>query len=400
MTGDTNAVSMTRREAISIGMVAVVGASAGCSEFLSGGDAPDVDWPMFQYDAANTGHADVSGPTGDVTARWSAETVELPTYWMPAVADDSLYISDGTTLYALDTASGDDRWQVEIQGAKSPAVVDGTVYAGAGPDESAVYALDSETGEEEWEFPTEDRIIGATTVVDDTVYVSSADKHLYAVDAETGEEQWSRESGPIFEATPAVADGTIYAIDALSFIPAGGESGVLALDAETGEERWQFDLPGAGGTPVVVDDTVYTVVEVDEGTEVYALDAASGDKEWRVEIDDIAFRSPAVAHDTIYVPGTDLRALDVETGDERWRTESIDAHRSEPTATEAAVYLTGRGGRIHALDTDTGDQRWSYEIATRDEIGPSDYAGTPPVATSSTVYVGSITGTVYALEES
>ena len=87
----------------------------------------------------------------------------------------------------------------------SPAVVDGTVYTGAGNDN--VYAVDAETGEKVWAFeePT-DAVNSSPAVVDGTVYVGSGnDNKLYAINAQTGEEVWVFE-GPTdaINSSPAV----------------------------------------------------------------------------------------------------------------------------------------------------------------------------------------------------
>ena len=98
-------------------------------------ETPEVTgtWPMHQYDARNLGHAPAAtGPKAGVHQRWVYETDPLVRS-SPAVVDGSVYIGAGSRLHALALEDGEARWHVEADGPvdASPAVVDGT--AGGGP---------------------------------------------------------------------------------------------------------------------------------------------------------------------------------------------------------------------------------------------------------------------------
>lgn len=129
---------------------------------------------LYQYDAANSGHAPgESRPRSDAEVLWSFRT------------------EDG--------------------GSTAPAVVNGTVYVGGGFD-SFVYAIDADDGTEQWRFETDGDVEGSPTVVDGVVYVAGTGDRLYALEAEDGTERWSADTGNyINAAVPAVADGIVYA---------------------------------------------------------------------------------------------------------------------------------------------------------------------------------------------
>jgi outer membrane protein assembly factor BamB len=112
----------------------------------------------------------------------------------PAVVDGVIYVgNDDNGLYAIDAASGEQRWRFaaadKIQ--SSPAVVDGIVYVGSyvgdyqadGTIEGGLYAIDAATGEALWRFENEYSIFSSPAVADGVVYYGSTDGGLYAVAA-------------------------------------------------------------------------------------------------------------------------------------------------------------------------------------------------------------------------
>jgi outer membrane protein assembly factor BamB len=106
--------------------------------------AAPVDWPTYQHDPRNTGHApNTYGPTPPIADGWRFRT----------------------------------GWTVE----SSPAVVDGTVYVGS--NDQNVYALAAEDGSEQWRFQTDGSVVSSPAVVDGTVYVGSSDRSVYALES-------------------------------------------------------------------------------------------------------------------------------------------------------------------------------------------------------------------------
>lgn len=97
-------------------------------------------WPMYGANIANTGYQPQQpAPTSGVTTQWTVETGAL-VHSSPAVADGTVYIGSGDNVYALDAATGRERWTAETGASVgSPAVGDGTVYVGS--YDNSVYAL-------------------------------------------------------------------------------------------------------------------------------------------------------------------------------------------------------------------------------------------------------------------
>ncbi|WP_248910067.1 outer membrane protein assembly factor BamB family protein [Halocatena marina] len=139
----------------------------------------------------------------------------------PAVAKETVYVSDARGVHAIASDDGSRRWRFEGHPIKerewsnfsvdgsAPAVANGTVYTGAADER--VYALDADSGEKRWEFWTWNNVTGDPVVTDETVYIGSEDSYIYALDVETGTRHWEFDTaGRIRGTGGAVVDGRLY----------------------------------------------------------------------------------------------------------------------------------------------------------------------------------------------
>ena len=224
-------------------------------------------WTNWKGDAGRTGVAD-AGPTG--------EPVEL--------------------------------WRVQADGSCNPppAVVAGVVYAPC--DDGVLYALDAATGTERWRFAG--TALGDVTAVGPLVYVNDADV-LRALDAATGQERWQA----------AVPGGTSAVVDDGMLVIGTGDGFLLGLDAATGVERWRFQVStqGAAHSPALGDGIAYVGGD-DPG--FFAVDAATGTLLWRGDTGDDQTATAVVAEGIAYIGGAPdsgavghLYAFDAKTGE-------------------------------------------------------------------------------------
>jgi outer membrane protein assembly factor BamB len=161
----------------------------------------------------------------------------------PAVADGVVYVGSiehhaaHGALFAIDAGSGVERWRFSTIGEvrSSPAVADGVVYIGSGgahdaedeqePDRGSLYAVDAATGAERWRFAAGGAIDSSPAIVDGVVYVGSGDGSLLAIEAATGVELWRFQTDGEVGSSPAVVDGVVYVGSTDGFIYAVGGSG-------------------------------------------------------------------------------------------------------------------------------------------------------------------------------
>lgn len=130
----------------------------------------------------------------------------------PAVTGGGVYLADYLgTVYALDAATGKDRWRIATESRQSiepVLVVAGNVHVGSG---SALYTLDAVTGTPKWRFAAGGEVVGAPVVADGRVHFGSADHVLYTLDAAGGQLRWKLATGGEITGSPVAQGGVVYA---------------------------------------------------------------------------------------------------------------------------------------------------------------------------------------------
>lgn len=270
---------------------------------------------------------------------------------------------------------------------------DGTIYAAAGPD--SLYALAPSDGSVQWVFTpdsfevrTDQPIVGS----DGTVYIGGENQdgegRLYAVNA-TGNQKWVA-SAPGLRAvgTPAIAaDGTIYAGFASNSVSRSSE--VRALDPATGETLWTVDIPTAGSSPTIADDGTVYVASDDS---LHAIDPVT-ESATVIERVGTNLSSPALGADgTIYVTSeNDVFAINPTTGERVWSASTDEFGASAPVVGPDGTVYVGTGGEVvdneflfaaavYAFDPADGTRLWRHE----DGLGGVVFR--PAVGADGTIY--------------
>jgi len=206
------------------------------------------------------------------------------------ISDGTVYVgSPDHHLYAIDAASGAQRWRFETQGSvrSTPAVARGRVFFGS--YDHFIYALDTKDGKLDWKRDTLEPVISAVLVDDGVVYVGSRSSDLFALDAATGAVRWT------FFYWASWVDSGATIRDRVIYIGSSDYQQVFAIDAASGAERWRFNTDGSPWpTPAVTNKRVYIGAVgasgyfIDHHGAFFSLDRASGKPVWR-------FALPAVA---------------------------------------------------------------------------------------------------------
>jgi len=242
-----------------------------------------------------------------------------------------------------------------------------------------------------------------------TLFVGSKEGRLVAVNIADDSRQWSeplRASTPAggFGCLPAGGGGcagapagvAIYGTPAVSgdLVYIGGYNGkIYAFNSSSLVTRWVYPREGnlqpiVGGL-VVAQGKVY--FSCSDGR-VYALDAATGDRQWQFENGDKIWSTPAIDGDTLFIGSFDnkLYALGATDGSLKWKFKTGGAIVSTPLVHDNTVYIGSFDRYLYAVDAIDGSLRWKF-------MG-ENWFWAKPVAYNNTVYAGCLDGKVYALD--
>lgn len=314
---------MTTLEAETVGapIVAddvVVAATAGTDDAVSALDASsgDVLWsattdavPQTEPVVGN-GRVFVAGESDEIygvdTAQESAGEVESvfsgpPIFGAPAVTTGVLYFGDDQGfLWSLYPVEDEYRWTNGlIEGAiHSPTTVaDGTCYAGSeGGDLKACTASD---GKDVLRMRTGEPVRGAPSVTDERIVFGTTEGTVYAGPTEDDNENLGNPDPTWTASVPGAVETAVPVTDNTAFV--GDASGTLtALDVSDGSTAWTFEADGdsISHPPAVADGTVYYHAG---GSELFAIDAASGETQESTDVGESLAGAPSLAGGTLYV---------------------------------------------------------------------------------------------------
>ena len=235
-----------------------------------------------------------------------------------------------------------------------------------------------------WQFHTQGQILSSPAIAGDKLYFGSSDHSLYALDLATGALKWKFKSAGRITSSPAVSAGVVYF--------GSFDGNFYAVDAATGQLKWKFQTggerrfaakhlhgaePAAETMPDPFDFYLSSPVVWNGGvyfgsgdTNVYALEAASGNLKWKFKTGDVVHGSPAISDGNLYVGSWDsyFYALDASSGKEIWRFktgEDPEIHnqvgiQSSAAVADRVVYFGCRDSKFYAVDAATGKERWSF----------------------------------------
>jgi outer membrane protein assembly factor BamB len=219
-------------------------------------------WPMAGANPERTSWVSGTGiKSGDV--EWFKPFESYISQRTQIIAtQDTLFISTSDGLYALDAATGNQKWvyATAMPLGNSPTVAGSVAYVG-GTDKK-LHAVNVTNGSGLWTFDADGGFLTNPLVVNGIVYAGARDGYLYAVDAADGSLRWKYKTGGEILFSAAYKDGAIYF--------ASNDMRAYALNASTGALIWRSaELPTAGfysWWPVVHDDAVIIV-----GTPTYQI---------------------------------------------------------------------------------------------------------------------------------
>lgn len=262
--------------------------------------------------------------------------------------------SQNNTFYALDAASGTEKWIFSEARGKwiaSPLVVGTKIYAPNGDGSLYTFSMEGSKG---WKMSAKAGIWATPLSDGKLLYVLSQDRNLYAVSIQSGEIAWQKDLGSASMYSPVMSpEGIIYS----STI--GGQ--VVAVNTKTHEFVWQTPFQAKGalwGTPVLNGGSLFVA---DETGKFYAINAKTGVGEGEWEIN-----SGVVAGGTLFGKGMIFVTMNgdvvgiTEKG-EKFLNQKINGKLYSPPVVYGEVLLIGvlQGEKVLVAYDTTGKEVWS-----------------------------------------
>ncbi|TFL17788.1 outer membrane protein assembly factor BamB family protein [Jannaschia formosa] len=230
--------------------------------------------------------------------------------------------------------------------------------------------------------------------------LSPQPQRVWSADVGTGDSRRLR-----ITADP-VSDGSrIFTLDARSVVAATTTSGALVWSRSLVPPT-EREGDAAGGGLAVVGGTLYATTGYGE---LHALDPATGATRW-VQGLDAPVTTPKVADGLVYVVSRDNRAWAIEADSGRLRWDIPAGPAPAAMATAPAPALTDRlaifpfaSGEVVAALRQSGIRVWGSSVAGRRRGIASAFVGDitgDPVVEDNSVYAGTTSGRLVALEQS
>ncbi|WP_329367451.1 PQQ-binding-like beta-propeller repeat protein [Streptomyces sp. NBC_00669] len=319
----------------------------------------------YQVNARHNGTVVDSGVGAPpLSQKWSRDLGGSVSY--PVVAGGRVFATAasptgyGTTLYAIDAATGENAWApVDLGGTywwSALAYGGGRLYAQN--YDGVLTAFNPATGAKLWTvtLPGQYSFTSPPTFADGVVYTGGAGSGgtLYAVDAASGSLLWSQPVANGDDSSPAVDAAGVYVSYACEQ--------AYAFDPKSGSPIWhhQTGCSGGGGrTPVLADGGVWVR---DNGMASSVLDAGTGEVSSTY---DAAGTSPAPAidgHQGYFVDGGVLQERYTPTLDTRWTFQGDGRISTAPIVVNGYVYVGSLSGQLWAVNGATGQSVWSTDV--------------------------------------
>jgi outer membrane protein assembly factor BamB len=266
--------------------------------------------------------------------RWSASldtNMAQTSNYDTAVHDDALVIANRAGVTALETGSGEVRWNYnEVTSFDGLYSGDKKVYAAKRADEGEVLALDAEGGDVEWRTSYDRR--------EDAFYPG----------------------------------GTMS-----GYVVIGGEDGFVIFDEETGEEVSQIDRMSASGSGPIEswDGKIVITASNGSGTELYDPENGSRTRALDTEVSpETVFEGTVVGTErSAFSDGYSIVGVDIETEERLWEVEAGMEFVSLQTAVGDGnmLVLDSFNDKIAlSVDIEEGELNWQKGLDVRDPLDP------------------------------
>jgi eukaryotic-like serine/threonine-protein kinase len=291
-------------------------------------------------------------------------------YNSPLVVNGVLYVDSNQgakpdTFYALRALDGAVLWRHEISGfVPTPIISNGVIYLSNG---STLLALNASDGQQLWGQKFDASFVQFVQLVDGVLYFTTTKMLIPST------------TGNVSPPAQAMTFGNLLWND-LQTVPTRplkeGRSSVYAVRASDGAVLWHFDLNKGENSWVSWLSTEHGVIYVGSndvastsGSHVYALRGSDGSLLWEDEIS-ASSSSAIVANGVIYL-GTALDqaagavyALRASDGSSLWSYPLNGAAFNGPILVDTTLYVSTSNETIFALRAENGSLAWHRFIGS------------------------------------
>ncbi|MCO5297432.1 MAG: PQQ-binding-like beta-propeller repeat protein [Fimbriimonadaceae bacterium] len=303
--------------------------------------------------------AQFDGPA-PVAWRWTQPTPAAP-LGAPLVVDDTVYVAVGQRIYALDKATGNQKWRypagLPIEGYFRSGVLKAGDTIVAAADNKTVFAVDAATGNAKWQYILPVPVIGEPVLVENAVVVALSDNSLMAINAADGQPLWP---GPykVFDGLNrnlGAHNGNVLLFTATSEL--------RAIDVTTQKTVWRarFTQIGPDAFPVVYGDNVYVI----SGPFVAAVNAVTGGGRGQIDTREQLGRAPAVSAEGVFVVTREGKALGFDLDLRRQLFNPVELGSLpavRPSAVGTMFLAPTTNGALNLINPKNGQTVWSYLV--------------------------------------
>lgn len=292
--------------------------------------------------------------------RWAQATSVSPT-GSPVVDGDTVYVAVGQRMYALDKASGNQKWRYPIGEPLAAnfrngcVLAEGTVMGSA--DNKTIYAADALSGQPRWQYASTQPIVGSPVAVGKFLVFTLSDNSLMAISIADGTPVW-KESLRIFDGIMGGLNSYLGNVLVIS-----NSFKMYSIDVATRKTNWEqtFSTLTPNATTTVFGDSLYT----NSGDFVICMNAGTGRSKWQCNIGEPLAYNPAVSTDGIIVTTRDGQVFTVDSGGRKTLKKPIELD-STPICSLSVVdklaAICTSNGAMNLLNMKTGQTVWSFTV--------------------------------------
>jgi outer membrane protein assembly factor BamB len=324
------------------------------------GDAGPTQAPSFRIDPEHTGGQPGDPLTPPLTQAWSVDVGGTADYAL--VANGRVFVvgaggfATPTYLTALDRATGAVVWgPVSFSSPVTHAYDGGQVFALAG--DGTLTAVDAVGGMQQWSVKLAGQISAFRSppiATGGLIYIDAAGGTTYAVRETDGSVAWSKSSNGS-DGAPAIASGVVFEVEPCT--------GIHTYDALSGTPGWSHAAScfgGGGQAPAVFAGRLYERDDNPPGTG-NIFDATNG-----TVLGTFMASQPAAFEGGrgFYLSGQTLTAVTLSTATPVWSFSGPTGVDTSPVVANGYVYVGSILGTLYALDAATGAQVWMTYVGS------------------------------------